>query len=170
MTQAVRETNLLLDFNSSETGGERVRLVLPPEISIISPAAGLGLSDDQLVRPLVLQASGEGVNGNAGYRTGSGTNRIVDTEYDQLLRPTLRFLEILNRFEKSKVTGREGIVSLSADGLLPNISVFSTDIPAAQDENSAGDTSNGSAASFSQQLKQLSDRPGKLLPPARPAN
>ncbi len=170
VTQAVRETNLLLDFNSSETGGERVRLVLPPEISIISPAAGLGLSDDQLVRPLVLQASGEGVNGNAGYRTGSGTNRIVDTKYDQLLRPTLRFLEILNRFEKSKVTGREGIVSLSADGLLPNISVFSTDIPAAQDENSAGDTSNGSAASFSQQLKQLSDRPGKLLPPARPAN
>ena len=167
VTQAVREVELLLNFSGSETGGERLRLVLPPEISLISQAAGLGFNDDQAIRPLVLQASGEGINQDAGSRSEVATNRIIDTGYGQLLRPTLRFLDILNRFEKSKVAGREGVVSLSADDLLPNISVFSADLPA-----NIGDStnSNPSAASFSQQLQQLGNKPGKSLPSARPAN
>lgn len=166
VTQAVRDVDLLLNFSGSETGGERLRLVLPPEISLISQAAGLGLYDDQGVRPLLLQASGEGINRDLGNRAGASSNRLVDAENGQLLRPTLRFLDILNRFEKSKVTGREGVVSLSADGLLPEVSVFSAQIPGKATERA----SSPAAASFSQQLQQLGNKPGKSLPAARPAN
>ncbi len=155
VTQAVREVELLLNFSGSETGGEKIRLVLPPEISLISQAGELGLNDDQGVRPLVQQASGEGIN------------RTVTSGHGQLLRPTLRFLDILNRFEKSKVNGREGVVSLTADGLLPDISVFSAQLPSTANDRAPN---SPAAASFSQQLQQQGSKPGKLLPPARPAN